>query len=186
MKTLRIRPLLWRATQFVVAVGWPGAAALVVLVLCAAFGFFVLKPLQDHIDTLQRDAETLRSQFKPQLRSEQKSLNPAEQLAAFYRFFPKQNTLSDWMAKLYDAAAQQSLSLEKGEYHLAHDRDAKLTRYDIVLPVKGGYLQLRKFVAQALTDVPNLSLDSITFNRQKIDDPLIDAQLTFTLYLGDE
>jgi hypothetical protein len=134
---------------------------------------------------LKREAATLRVLPKAQT-SEQAVLNPADQLAAYYRFFPKQDTAPDWMGKLYASAAQQGLNLEQGEYRLTHDRDAKMTRYDIVLPVKGGYLQLRKFIAQALADVPTLSLDSISFGRQKVGDIAVDAQLKFTLYLGRE
>jgi hypothetical protein len=132
--------------------------------------------------TLKRDAAALRMVPKAKV-AVSKTLNPADQLAEFYRFFPNEDTAADWMRKLYAAAALQGVDLEQGDYQLVHDPDGKITRYDIVLPVRGGYLQIRKFIAQALMDVPALSLDSITFSRQKIGDAAIDAQLRFTLYL---
>lgn len=134
---------------------------------------------------LQKEAASLQLQSKLRL-NVQERLNPVDQLGQFYGFFPEQSAIAEKMAKLYEAAAQQNLNLEQGEYRLVSVRDSKLVRYDIVLPIKGGYLQLRKFVAQVLTDVPNLSLDAITFNRQKIEDSSIDAQLNMTIYLRRE
>jgi hypothetical protein len=175
----------WHIRRYSQAFGWPGAAAILLSVLCACFVFFIQKPLQERVATLKQESAMLRvlSKSKP---SDQKILNPADQLVEFYRFFPKQDTVSDWMEKLYAAAMQQGLNIVQGEYRLAHDRDGKNTRYDIVLPIKGGYVQLRKFIAQTLVDVPTLSLDGISFARQKIGDQTVDAQLRFTLYLGHE
>lgn len=180
------RRLLWHIRHNLRSLDWFSGIAVVLLMMSAAFAYFVLRPMLSHVRVVQQEAAMLRTQAKAKLASEQGSLNPAEQLASFYRFFPQHDTAYDWMAKLYNAAAQQNLILEQGEYRLTHDRDSKLTHYDIVLPVKGGYVQIRKFIAQAMADVPSLSLDGITFSRQKIGEPLVDAQIRFTLYLGDE
>lgn len=181
-----LRRMAWHTSHAVTSLGWIGALAAALIMMSAAFGLFILRPMQHHISELQQEAAVLRMQASVKLSSKQTNLNPAEQLASFYRFFPKQDTMSDWMAKLYGAAAQQNLNLEQGEYALAHDRDSKLTRYDIVLPVKGGYVQIRKFIAKAMADAPSLSLDGMTFSRQKIGDSAVDAQIRFTLYLGEE
>jgi hypothetical protein len=185
MRLWPIPALLWHARRTVGALGWPGMVALVLVGLSAAFGALLLQPRQERVLSLQRDATMLRLQSKAQPTT-QKALNPAGQLAEFYRFFPGSDTIADGMSALYNAAAQQNLNLEQAEYRLSHDRDGKLSRYEVVLPVKGGYLPLRKFIAQALADLPNLSLDGITFSRQKIGDTIVDAQLRFTFYLGTQ
>lgn len=87
------------------------------------------------------------------------------------------------MSKLYNAATQQNLTLEQGEYRLLPERDSKLMRYDVTLPVKGGYLHIRKFLAQSLIEMPALALESVSFSRQKADESMVNAQLQFTLYL---
>lgn len=186
MRSASLQHLFWHTRRCVGALGLPAIAALFLFALCIVADFWVIEPLQVQITGLQHEAENLRTQSKIKLDSEQKTLNPAQQLAEFYRFFPKQDTVPDCMAKLYNAAAQQNLVLEQGEYQLEQDRDSKLVRYEIVLPVKGGYVQIRKFIAQAMADVPTLSLNGITFGRQKVDDAKVDAQIRFTLYLGAE
>lgn len=185
MRLLFIRRLFWHGRYYAGAIGWTGMTAVALFGLCAAFVFFALKPLQAHIAMLQLDTAHLRVKSKITLPNMQTALNPAEQLSQFYRFFPKQDTLPDWMAKLYDAAAQQGLTLTQGEYRFTHDRNGKLMHYDIVLPAKGSYFQVRKFLAQALREVPNLALDGISVSRQRIDEAAVDVQLKFTLYLGE-
>ena len=64
------------------------------------------------------------------------------------------------------------------------DRNWKLTRYQLTLPVKGSYRQIRGFIAQVLTDVPASALEEIGFRRDTVGTDRIDARLRLTLYLG--
>lgn len=149
---------------------------------CALFQYLIVVPLQARVQVLQYEA-VIQSR-KPKTRSIQVTEpSPSSDLVQFYRSFPEQAALTDAMSKLYNAATQQNLALEQGEYRLAPERDSKLTRYDVTLPVKGGYLQIRKFLAQSLTEMPALALESVSFSRQRADESMVNAQLQFTLYL---
>jgi hypothetical protein len=75
--------------------------------------------------------------------------------------------------------------LEQGDYRLASAKGDKLERYQITLPVKGSYPQIRKFIGRLLADLPAASLDGVSFLRQKIGDTQVESQLKLTLYLGD-
>lgn len=175
----------WYAKRAVRTAGWPGVVAMLLLACCAGAWFLVLKPTKSRIETLQHETRSLRSQSRVNTPVGPKVPNPSEQLDLFYKYFPSKSTAPDWMAKLYSAAAQQNLMLEHGDYRLTHEKDGKLWRYGIVLPVKGPYIQVRKFIAQVQGEIPHLALDGITFSRQKINDPVVDVQLQFTLYLGE-
>lgn len=182
---INLKQVTWHIRRLASLFGWPGAAVVFGSLICVMFVLLVLQPLGERLGILHKEAASLQLQTKPQFNS-QKRLNPVDQLDQFYRFFPRQDAIAERMAKLYGAAAQHNLNLEQGEYRLIPVRESKLARYEIVLPIKGGYLQLRKFVAQVLTEVPNLSLDAITFSRQKIEDSSIDVQLNMTFYLRQE
>jgi hypothetical protein len=173
--------LHWHARQYAADFGLPGLAALMLVVGCVLFALRVLQPLQGRLDDVQRHLET-RPPVKAALLAA--AADPARQLATFRAFFPPQDGLPDAMAKIYDAAAQYHLSLDQGDYQLTRDRTLQLTRYDITLPVKGDYVQIRKFVALSLSVVPSLALDGISFTRPSADAASVDAQLHFTLYLG--
>lgn len=163
-----------------------GVAGVIAVFLGAACGITytaAIIPLQDRVVALQKEIYALRTIPHTSDAKSIKTPELSEQMAAFYEEFPLKDATPELMTKLYSAAAQQNLSLDQGEYKLIAQHDKKLKRYEIVLPVRGGYPQVRKFIAQALNDTPSLALDSIAFNRQKINDSVVDAQLRFTLYL---
>ena len=58
-----------------------------------------------------------------------------------------------------------------------------LAEYRITLPLKGDYGQIRGFIAKTLNELPYVALESVRFERQKVNDPAIDAQLKLVLYL---
>jgi hypothetical protein len=60
----------------------------------------------------------------------------------------------------------------------------RVMRYQVTLPVRGTYPQIRKFVDGALAQVPALSLDGIQFERRNIGDATVDAKIKFVVYLG--
>ena len=90
------------------------------------------------------------------------------------------------MARFYQAAEKKQIFLYQGEYQMVRYKYINLAAYEIALPVKASYPQLRSFINQALSDIPNLALESIDFKRQRADEPTLEAQLKFTLYLGVE
>jgi hypothetical protein len=53
-----------------------------------------------------------------------------------------------------------------------------------MFPLRGTYPQVRRFVAAALARVPHLALDTIQFERSKVGEAVVNAKVTFVLYLG--
>jgi hypothetical protein len=87
------------------------------------------------------------------------------------------------LRRLFDAADQAGLDLDQGEYRLTEVKDAQLRRYQLSLPVAGGYPEIRAFVAQALNGDPALALNAIQLRRDRIESPDLEGMLNFTLYL---
>jgi hypothetical protein len=162
--------------------GPSGLAGCLLIAAAATFYAGVLLPQQARL-------EELRDQHWQQRQAAQRPtgeapLAPAQKLAVFYGSFPAANALPDQLEVVYRAARQQSLALEQGEYRAAKDTLEQIMRYQITLPVRGTYPQIRKFVDGALLGVPALALESIQFERQKIGDPMVEAKVRFVVYLG--
>jgi hypothetical protein len=87
------------------------------------------------------------------------------------------------LRRMFDAADRAGLELDRGEYRLTEVKDAHLRRYQLSLPVSGGYPEIRAFVAQALNADPALALAAIQLRRDRIESPDLEAMLNFTLYL---
>ena len=164
-------------------IGWPGALGIVLVLLAGGTTLFVVQPKVAQLAALKRENVSLKTRIEQAAKSGIPETGSQAQLAEFYGFFSGTAT-TEWLNKLYAAAAAQNLALEQGAYRLTPDKTGKLLRYQITLPVKGSYLQIRQFVMQALLDVPVAALDDIDFKREAINASQLEARIKFTLFLG--
>lgn len=156
-----------------------GGLAVVLLGVAATLHVAVLPAQQARLDRLQAEAAVAAPV----------AAGPAQdagrQLQDFYRHFGNGDTLPDHLARLYQIARTSGLSLRQAEYRLVRERDSHLKRYQIVLPIQGTYPAVRLFVSATLEALPNAALDQVSFERRRIDDRNVDAQVRLTLYLPD-
>jgi len=73
--------------------------------------------------------------------------------------------------------------LQQADYRAADERGQRLGQYFIMVPAIASYPQLKRFLAAALAEMPNLSLDQISLQRRSVTDARVTVQLQFTLYL---
>ena len=163
--------------------GWPGMLGFLLLVGAGVMYLTVVQDRTTRLAQLKIDSASLKSRIDLAAKTGIPETGSTEELSKFYGFFSGV-TLTEWLNKLYGAAETQKLVLEQGEYRLSPDKSGKLARYQITLPVKGTYLQIRQFVDQALIDVPVAALDDINFKREAIGGTQLEARIKFTLYVG--
>ncbi|OFZ71061.1 MAG: hypothetical protein A2Z01_00035 [Betaproteobacteria bacterium RBG_16_58_11] len=171
----------WRRALAVL--GWPGVLGVALLVGAAGVYLTVVQDRTARLAELKRESASLKSRIEHAAKSGIPETGSVEELNKFYGFFSGA-PLTEWLNKLYAAAGAQKLVLEQGEYRLNPDKTGKLVRYQVTLPVKGSYLQIRQFVDQALIDVPVAALDDINFKREAIGATQLEARIKFTLYGG--
>lgn len=162
--------------------GWPGAVGLGLAVFAAAFYWSWLKPEEARLEVLQQTTDRAGQQAAA-LAGLPRPLATEEKLASFYQFFPRTNGVPDQLEKIYAVAEKQALRLEQGDYRAVRDGVGRLVRYQITLPVKGTYPQIRQFVGGVLTEIPTIALENIQFERQKIGDVAVEAKIKLTMYL---
>ena len=162
--------------------GWPGVVGLGLLAFVAGFYFSTVRPAQIRVAQLNGEAHRLaRERARP---VDDAPASTREQLDAFYRFFPPSDQTSVPLGKIFAVARKQRLGLVQGEYRILRESASGLTRYQLTFPLKGTYPQVRRFVAAALAEVPNLLLDSVQFERRKIGESVVNARVKFVMYLG--
>lgn len=169
----------WRAI-----LGWPGLAGAALAAFAALFLVLAVMPASARLEQVRQEAGTARDALRKMARegiaggSDQES-----RLAVFYRSFPAMAAAPDWLEKIYAAAARQSIGLEQGEYKLLESSDERLAVLQVNLPVRGSDLQIRNFVAEVLNEVPVAALEDVSFQRQAIGDPAVEAKVRLMLYL---
>jgi hypothetical protein len=86
--------------------------------------------------------------------------------------------------KIYALAAQERITLSRGEYSLGVDPKTHLARYQILLPVRGSYPQLRRFLHALLGQLPAVVLEDVELQRKNIADTDLTGRIRMTLYLS--
>ena len=162
---------------------WPGVLGVALALVALLVTLSVVQTKTTRLAELKRESASLKTRIEQAAKSGIPETGSQEELARFYDFFADTH-LTEWLNKLYAAAAAQKLVLEQGEYRITPDKSGKLARYQITLPVKGSYVQIRQFVAQALADVPVAALEDINFKRETIGATQLQARIKFTLFLG--
>lgn len=176
--------LAWQARQTLDAIGWQGVLGIFLLTAGVLVATMIPSKMDDLVQA-QGQMEALRKRLLlagPDAGGRGSSRN--NQLTDFYAFFPELATLPDWLERIYAAAEKNGVQLDAGEYKLLQERNQKLARYQLTLPVRGNYMQVRGFIAEVLTAVPAAALDEIGFRRDSLGSTVLDARLRFTVYLG--
>jgi len=160
--------------------GVAGVLGVALALGAAAFYFSGLAPAEERLALLRTElARSERGAAPARL------AGPEETLAAFYGNFGARQAAPGALREVFAAAAAEGLAVEAGEYKMAREPGARLTRYQIVLPVRGSYLAIRRFLVRALNEVPGLALESFDMRRESIASRGVEARLQLTLYLGD-
>ena len=162
---------------------WPGVLGVALVLAALLVTLSVVQTKTTRLAELNRERASLKTRIEQAAKSGIPETGSQDELARFYGFFAGTH-LTEWLNKLYAAAGAQKLALEQGEYRITPDKSGKLARYQITLPVKGSYVQIRQFVAQALADVPVAALEDINFKRETIGATQLEARIKFTLFLG--
>lgn len=166
------------------SLGFPGLLGLSLLAFALAFALSALLPARSSLEQARLDAAAARAEAaRPRPPGPPVDTSPAGQLRGFYERFPARPDAPDWLEKVYAVADKEKLQLVRGEYSVAVDAKTDLTKYRILLPVKGSYGQIRNFLSGALQEVPYLALDDADFQRPKAGDQQVDARLRLTLYM---
>jgi hypothetical protein len=156
--------------------GWPGAAALCILALALAAQVVLLRPLHGRVDSASTPAAKARA-------ARSAAQAPSQRLERFYRHFREAGPLPDQLAKLQRIAASHGVKLPRGEYRLVGEADAQLRQYEVTFPIAAPYPSIRGFLGQALDELPTAALDQVTFERKRVGEPGVEAQVRLTLYI---
>lgn len=169
---------LWR--RLVQQLGGLALASLALLGAGVVFHAGAIGPLEARSEQLDRQlARHARRTAGEQLAS---AATPAAKLAAFYRFFDRQEDAVEWLAVLHLAAKSVGVEMRVAEYKLVKT-SGRLHQYRITMPLSGNSAQIRAFLENALNEIPVLSLDQVNLRRQRVADVRAEAEAVLTLHL---
>ncbi|WP_291519909.1 hypothetical protein [Acidovorax sp.] len=179
-----MRRLTWWLQQLTSRLGWPAVAG-GALILVSAVVHWGINPKELARQDDQRALSlVLTSTLKGRL-NQPTAPDGMERLARFFEALPTSTAQQrmDVIAMMQSAALAEGLDPEEMSLQLSEATEQPFVTLDMVLPLNGSYLQLRRFVARALSENHALALEGVSFNRQSVSDATLEAQLRFSLYL---
>ena len=171
-----------RMHQWTDALGAAGIVGIGLAVFAAALYASSVAPARDELKRLQTHAARADSDGGEGYAHLNAAASSAEQLERFQRRLPPFSEAPALVLKLHAIAAANGVVLETGEYQPLRDRNTNITRYQITLPLKASYPQVRLFLAQLLDEVPAVSLDEISIRRESIDARAAETRVRLTAY----
>jgi len=173
--------LAWELRRLVRRLGWHAVTALFALALSV-----VATWQANQLALRQRELveQIHRVQLAAVQPAHEKDTGPAavgRELEAFYAYLPAHQLIPDQLKQLAAAAEKHGLVLEKADYKAQQEDAARFLRYQVTLPLKGTYPDVRDFIARALLELPTLTLDSVAFRRERIDSKEVEARIHFVL-----
>lgn len=154
--------------------------ALIMCVACLLLYFGAIRPERMLLDEALRQAATLQARRSVIIAPVDSA---ATELGRFYASFPNQAVFPVALAQLMKTAADHSLSVNEGEYTVTRQTAGRLVRFQIVLPLRGTYPQVRSFIAALARDIPGMALENARFERREIGDPALDVTLRLVVFL---
>ncbi len=155
--------------------GWPGLLGLGLLLAALGTDRLLTVPLEDAARAGEDHLRQIAARAQPA-----ETLEPAMPLA---ELLPPGEAAPEAVARIFAAAGHAGLRLEEGGYRVATQPGSGLRRYQITLPVRGSYPAIRAFLAEAMERRPELALDSLSFSRESIASPEVEARLNLSLFL---
>lgn len=171
--------------EYLKGLGVPGLAGLGMLVLALSYGLVGLLPDWESLQNLnQQTREATEYLAKVEDGAVAAPVVPQRQLDDFRSKLPSQPQATVVIDRIYALAAQERITLSRGEYSLGVDPKTHLARYQILLPVRGSYPQLRRFLHALLGQLPAVVLEDVEFQRKNIAETDLTGRIRMTLYLS--
>ncbi|MDO9221931.1 MAG: hypothetical protein Q7T90_12975 [Thiobacillus sp.] len=169
--------LLWQLRQWGRRLGVVGLLGSALLVLALGLLFSLVKPLEHQARQQQQQLD--------QLRAAALSV-PAEPIVATpnpVAMLPPDSSAASAVGELEQLARAHGFELTRGQYSVAAVNGVALARWQMVFQVRADYSALHAFMAAALERLPNLVLDEIKLKRERIEDPELQSELRFGLFV---
>ena len=180
-----MQQLRWQAARL----GNMGKIGVGLVVVAGIFFLGAVLPEKSELEALKERAERLALEAKSGASGSEgvveKKLTNDQALQAFYEFFPSFDSSPFWIRELVRIAQKQGVEINSSDFRLTFERDWRLSRYEVILPVRGRYSQVRAFMAEILEAIPALAITGFAIKRDNVQSTQLDVRFEMSLYLNE-
>jgi hypothetical protein len=162
--------------------GLTGVAGVGLMMFAAVWFFSAALPERARIAELERRVAALGHAVAPGDAAPAVRGGIEGQLDTFYGFFAVEAPVTAALARIHDAARGQGLAFDAAEYRVLREGALKLDRYELSVPLRGSYAQLRGFVTEILDALPQAAVDELALQRDSVGEAQLEARLRLSIY----
>lgn len=172
--------LRWEILRAGSRLGWGAGAGVACMVLAALISWHEQRLWARHL-MLAEKLRTTEASARTGPAAAPKEPDVLRQMAAFYDYLPQHDSIPDQLKTLLDVADKSGVTLLQAEYKAQPEMHADFLRYRIVLPVRADYAQAQAFMLKSLQEIPALTLESVSFKRDRIEAGEVEARIHYAL-----
>lgn len=161
--------------------GVPGIFGIGILFFAAMYFASAGLPARDRAVELRQEISAAERLGRP---APSRGGDMESDLAAFYSFFAASRSVPAALQKVDAAVTASGLAFEAAQYRLSREGGLRLARYEVILPLRGTYGQVRSFVAALIDEMPQVAIDDVVIKRESVDATVIEARLRLSIYLN--
>ena len=169
--------VLWQLRQWGRRLGVSGVIGLALLATAAIIQLgYVDRAQRNVVVQKQALAALAQAAVDTPVAQPAQAFNPLSSL-------PPTGTASQQIGALEKLAQSYGLDLPRGEYSVSPVAQTPLLRWQLVLPFTSTYPDLHAFLASALEQQPNLTLDELNLKRERIESDTLQVELRMSLFV---
>jgi hypothetical protein len=155
-----------------------GQSGLAALLAAAVFAASTLIPARDALHVLSAN---LAHAQHPAITASATQAAPR-----LIESLPTRGQIPAVVGTIYTQAKQTGVALDSGHYVYSPAKAGGMASYNLDFPVKASYPDIRDFINHTLTAVPAAALDKLHVERKAVGDPLVNADIGFTVFVRGE
>jgi hypothetical protein len=177
-----LAPTLLRAHLFLRRLDALMVTAGVLLAASAATTLLVLPMVRQHAQNAGEELTRSREDTLASTRAPAPS-EDEQRHREFVARLGQPGTGEQHLKTMFSLASKTGVSLQQGQYRYVFDAHGAFWRYEASFPVKASYGAIRAFTSRVLMALPFAALEELQFQRDAVEEDVVQARLRFVLYL---
>ena len=165
------------------ALGPAGTVGIGLAVFCAAFYFGTIRPGEQRLAELRLEQARLERIQAQRAREggDAEGGSVEERLQGFYNLLASEQLIGKLLKTIDATARRNGVVLRQGSYRFKWEAGSRSGRYEVTYTGQTPYHQARIFLHEVLRDLPMLSLDEVSFQRQQITSGTTELTARFSM-----
>lgn len=175
-------------TRWAETLGLTGTVGVGIAVFCAAFYAGTIRPGEQRLAELRVENARLERIHEQRTRQGAVAVGGSfeERLLGFYKLLASEQSIGELLATIDAIARQHGVILRQGTYRFSSEAGSRFGRYEVSYTGQPAYFQARLFLRDVLREMPMVSLDEVSFQRQQTTAGAIDMTARFSMLVRRE